>query len=94
MIPGGLLCVVEVTVAILCASLPVYRPLFKRFASGLTTTGHSDYRGYSHGTSDYVGRGSRVNTRITSSGRRSSRRGGINVTDDISMTTHTRHRAE
>ena len=95
MIPGGLLCVVEVTVALLCASLPVYRPLFKRFAPGLTTgTGDSNYYPRygvnSHAASTYLGPSSHVNTHITSSSaRRSSRKGGINITDDISMITHT-----
>ncbi|KAH8426472.1 uncharacterized protein LDX57_004209 [Aspergillus melleus] len=93
MIPGGLLCVVEVTVALLCASLPIYRPLFQRLTSSGPATnsgGDSKDRPNSHGAGYYLGRDKQVNTRITaSSGRHSSHRSGINITENISMMTHT-----
>ncbi|KAL2869888.1 uncharacterized protein BJX67DRAFT_370670 [Aspergillus lucknowensis] len=89
MIPGGLLCVVEVTVALLCASLPIYRPLFQRMVSGHSTAGNSQQPGLSHGASDYIRSGGNVSTRITASKRHSSHRGGINITENISMKTHT-----
>ncbi|KAL4816045.1 hypothetical protein BDW67DRAFT_175825 [Aspergillus spinulosporus] len=88
MIPGGLCCVVEVAVALLCASLPVYRPLFARMVSGHSTTGNSQQLGRSREASDYIHSGGQVSTRITASKRHSSHRGGINITENISMKTH------
>lgn len=83
MIPGGSLTVVEVAAAPLCACLPVYRLLVKRFAPGLTTAAVS---------SDYKSRstcpgGVRTHASTTSNKRGSRRR--INITNDISMTAHT-----
>ena len=90
MIPGGLLCVVEVAVALLTASLPVYRPLFRFFGIAGSTAASSqpNYKSNSRNTSNFLG--SQVSTRITGGGNRSSRRGGIGVTDDITLVTHTR----
>lgn len=90
MIPGGMLCVAEVVVALLCASLAIYRPLFRRFMPSLGTThaGDYNYRDNSRGPNDYL-HGSQVSTRITANGTRLPRRGGIAITDDISMSTHT-----
>jgi hypothetical protein len=88
MIPGGLCCVVEVAVALLCASLPVYRPLFTRMVSGHSTKGNSQQPGRSRDASDYIHSGGQVSTRITASKRHSSHRGGINITENISMKTH------
>jgi hypothetical protein len=89
MIAGGLLTVVEVAVALLCASLPVYRPLFKRFAPGLSSATTSGYKNRSSGPSDYLGSGGGVKTHVsTNSKRGNSYRPGINITDDISMTAH------
>ena len=90
MIAGGLLTVVEVATALLCASLPVYRPLVKRFAPGLTSsTITSGYKTRSSGPSNYLGSGGGVKTHVsTSSKHGSSGRPGISITDDISMTAH------
>lgn len=83
MIAGGLLTVVEVAVALLCACLPVYRPLVKRFAPGLTTAAvPSDYKSRS------TCPGGVKNHASTTSNKRGSRR-RINITNDISMTAHT-----
>lgn len=91
MIPGGLLCVVEVVVAILTASLPTFRPLLGYFGyTGSTNNSRpSAGRGKnSRTTSNFLG--SQTSTRITTGGERSARRpGGISITDDISLTTHT-----
>lgn len=87
MIPGGLLCVVEVAVALLTASLPTYRPLFEFLGVAGSSRNQSKYaRGASRNTSDFLG--SQVSTRITGGGNRSSRRAGINITDDITLMTH------
>ncbi|KAJ5109164.1 hypothetical protein N7456_005839 [Penicillium angulare] len=87
MIPGGLLCVVEVAVAILCSSIPTYRPLLKRISKG-NSSGDSMDRGYSAG-SHLGSRSAQMNTRISSSGRHLAHRGGINITENISMKTQT-----
>ena len=89
-IPGGLLCTAEVVVAIWCASLPVYRPLFRRFTPGLVTRGsHSNSRrGYDMNSRGTYGQHSEVNTHISSSGQRGVHRSGIAITDDITMMTH------
>ena len=85
--PGGMLCVAEVVVAILCASLPVYRPLLRRFIDSVASTSDPKYRGNSRGTNEYLGSG--VNARIAGGGKQASARAGISITDDISMMTHT-----
>lgn len=87
MIPGGLLCVVEVAVAHLCASIPTYRPILKRISKGSTTGGSLD-KGHSV-ASHYGSRSAQLSTRISSSGRHASLRGGINITENISMKTQT-----
>jgi hypothetical protein len=92
MIPGGMLCVAEVVVAILCASLAVYRPLFRRFMPGLMTTvdgsGYkSGYKANSRNTNDFLNSGG-TSTHISANGTRGPRRPGIAITDDISMMTH------
>lgn len=87
MIPGGMLCVAEVVVAHLCASLAIYRPLFRRLAPNLSSTADAyNYRENSRGPNDYPG--SQVSTRITANGSRVPRRTGIAVTDDIDMSRH------
>ena len=86
MIPGGLLCVVEVTVALLCTSLPTYRPLFRHLVSSIKgSSSHSN----SYGASHHFTRDKPVKTRITANtdGRYSHQK-GINVTENISMTAH------
>ena len=87
-----MLCVVEVVVAILCASLPVYRPLFRRAAPGLVTPAGTSAYARSCGNNSGVGghySNSQVNTYISSGGHRSLHNGGIAVTDDINMMSHT-----
>ncbi|TDZ10312.1 Satratoxin biosynthesis SC1 cluster protein 4 [Colletotrichum sidae] len=93
MIPGGLLCVVEVAVALLTASLPIYRPVLGFLGIKTFTTDNSSQPKYSRNRyvrntgDDYLD--SQVSTRITGGGERSSPRGGISITDDITLTTHT-----
>lgn len=89
MIPGGLLCVVEVMVALTTACLPTYRPVFEFL--GWTTRARTDgsgygYRSNSRGTNDFLG--SNISTHVTSGPNRSSRKVGISITDDISMMRH------
>ncbi|KAF9869770.1 integral membrane protein [Colletotrichum karsti] len=88
MIPGGLLCVVEVAVALLTASLPIYRPILGFLGLSSTANSQSKYgQGNLRNTSNFLG--SQCSTRITSGGERSSRRAGISIVDDITLTTHT-----
>ncbi|KAF6818058.1 integral membrane protein [Colletotrichum plurivorum] len=93
MIPGGLLCVVEVAVAILTASLPTFRPLLGYFGYTGSTNNSRPSAGpgkNSRTTSNFLGSQTSTRTRITTGGDRPGRRpGGISITDDISLTTHT-----
>ncbi|KAK1704665.1 uncharacterized protein BDZ83DRAFT_594860 [Colletotrichum acutatum] len=88
MIPGGLLCVVEVAVALLTASLPIYRPLLRFLGVRITSDSASNYkRGNLRSSSNFLG--SQVSTHITSGRDMSSQQAGISITDDITLTTHT-----
>lgn len=88
MIPGGLLCVVEVAVALLTASLPIYRPLLGCLGITITSNSASNYkRGNSRSSNNFLG--SQVSTHITSGRDMSSQQAGISITDDITLTTHT-----
>ncbi|KAK1447930.1 hypothetical protein CMEL01_09769 [Colletotrichum melonis] len=88
MIPGGLLCVVEVAVALLTASLPIYRPLLRFLGITITANSASNYkRGNLRSSNNFLG--SQVSTHITSGRDMSSQQTGISITDDITLTTHT-----
>lgn len=88
-----MLCVAEVVVAILCSSLPIYRPLLGRIPGLGSAITLSSYKGSGNGgTSSNLGN-RRVShsvgsTLITAGGSRGPHRQGVAVTEDVNMTRH------
>jgi len=82
-VPSGLLCAVELMIAIICASLPTYRPLSRKiFKKDLMTTKASYGRNYASGTQSR-----HVNV---SGGPAMEMGSGIRVTEYIKMVSHVR----
>lgn len=97
-IPAGLLSAVELMAGILAASIPTYRPLYRRIVYGsinlstntdaMPSYGDHPDRKYSKGKSRDLSLDTQLSVGVTAGGFAATSRQGINVTNQIELVRH------